>query len=60
MLLLSVIPAIRGSIADPALALQQSEPGLAVRKWNLRSAFVALQVALSIVLLTVGLLYGLP
>jgi putative ABC transport system permease protein len=58
LLLSSLIPALRGSIVDPALALRQSEPSFAVRRWNLRSAFVALQMALSVVLLTVGLLYS--
>jgi predicted permease len=56
LLVSSVIPALRGSIVNPALALRQSEPGIAVRRWNLRSAFVALQMALSVVLLTLGLL----
>jgi putative ABC transport system permease protein len=58
LVLSSLIPAVRGSIVDPALALRQSEPGFAVRRWNLRSAFVALQMALSVVLLTLGLLYS--
>jgi putative ABC transport system permease protein len=58
LLLSSLIPAVRGSVADPALALRQSEPAFAVHRWNLRSAFVAVQMALSVVLLTLALLYS--
>jgi hypothetical protein len=37
--------------------MKQGEPALSIRRWNLRNGFVALQVALSVALLTLGLLF---
>jgi putative ABC transport system permease protein len=56
LLLSSLLPALRGSGADLGLAMKQSEPAFSLRPWNLRNGFVALQLALSIVLLSVALL----
>ena len=58
LLLSSLLPALRGSGADPGLAMKQSEPAFSVRRWNLRNGFVALQLALSVVLLSVGALFA--
>jgi putative ABC transport system permease protein len=54
----SVLPALRGANTDLGLALKQSEPSFSVRHWDARSAFVILQVALSMVLLTVASLFA--
>jgi putative ABC transport system permease protein len=54
LILSSLLPALRGSNADLSLAMKQGEPSLSVRRWNLRSGFVLLQVVLSVVLLTLG------
>ena len=53
----SLLPALRGAAADVALAMRQSEPAFSVRRWNLRSGFVALQMALSVVLLALGVFF---
>jgi putative ABC transport system permease protein len=53
----SLIPSLRGSNADLGLAMKQSEPAFSVRRWNLRNGFVALQVVLSMVLLSLGVLF---
>jgi putative ABC transport system permease protein len=58
LLLSSFVPALRGSSADLGLAMKQGEPAFSVRRWNLRNGFVALQLALSVVLLSVGLLFA--
>lgn len=58
LLLSSLLPSMRASRAGPGLAMKQSEPSFSVRRWNLRSAFVALQVVLSMVLLMLGILLG--
>jgi putative ABC transport system permease protein len=57
LLLSSLLPSLRGSNADLGLAMRQSEPALSVRRWSLRNGFVALQVVLSTVLLTLGALF---
>ena len=38
--------------------MKQGEPAFSIRRWNLRNGFVALQLALSVVLLSVGLLFA--
>lgn len=53
----SLIPAWRGSQTDLALAMKQGEPAFSVRHWNGSSGFVAAQVILSMVLLTLGALF---
>jgi len=58
LLVSSLLPAIHGSSVDLGHAMRQGEPAFSTRRWNLRNAFVALQMALSIVLLTLGLLFA--
>ena len=58
LLLSSLVPALRGSRADLGLAMKQGEPAFSIRRWNLRNGFVALQLALSVVLLSIGLLFA--
>jgi predicted permease len=58
LLLSSLLPALRGAGADLGLAMKQGEPAFSIRRWNLRNGFVALQLALSVVLLSVGLLFA--
>ncbi|MDR3700322.1 MAG: ABC transporter permease [Candidatus Sulfopaludibacter sp.] len=53
----SAIPALRSSRADLGLALKQGEPAFSLRRWNPRNGFVLLQVALSMVLLSLGALF---
>ena len=50
-------PALSASRADLAWAIRQGEPALSLRRWNLRSVFVAVQMALAVMLLTVGALF---
>ena len=57
LLLSSLLPAVCGSGADLSLAMKQGEPAFSIRRWNLRNGFVALQLALSVVLLSIGLLF---
>jgi putative ABC transport system permease protein len=57
-LLSSLLPALRGADADLSLAFKQTEPSFSVRRLDLRSAFVILQVVLSMVLLTVSGLFA--
>jgi putative ABC transport system permease protein len=57
LLLSSVVPAFRSANADISLAMKQGEPPFLIRRWNLRSGFVTLQIVLSIVLLTLGGLF---
>lgn len=57
LLLSSLLPALKGSNADLSLAIRQAEPSLSVTRWNLRSGFVILQVALSMALLTLGAVF---
>jgi predicted permease len=57
LLLSSLPPALRGADADLSLAMKQGEPSFSVRRWDMRSSFVILQVVLSIVLLMVSSLF---
>jgi putative ABC transport system permease protein len=57
LLVSSLLPALRSSRADLSLVMKQREPGFSLRRWNLRNAFLALQMVLSMVLLTVGVLF---
>ncbi|MGA2133053.1 MAG: FtsX-like permease family protein [Bryobacteraceae bacterium] len=54
LLLSSVLPALRGADADLNLAIKQGEPAFSIRRWDMRSGFVVLQVVLSMVLLTLS------
>lgn len=54
----SLLPALRGSRVDLGLAMKQGEPAFSIRRWNLRNGFVVLQLALSIVLSSLGLLFA--
>lgn len=58
LLLCALAPVLRGSDADLGLAMKSGEPGFSFRRWNLRSAFVTVQLALSVVLLALGLLFA--
>jgi putative ABC transport system permease protein len=58
LFLSSLLPALRGSRADLSLAMKQGEPAFSIRRWNLRNGFVALQLAFSVVLLSLGLLFA--
>ena len=57
LLVSSVLPSVRGSNADLSLAIKQGEPSFSIRRWSLRNSFVAMQLALSMVLLTLGVLF---
>ena len=57
LLVSSLLPSLRGSSADLGLAMKQGEPAFSVRRWSLRNSFVAIQLALSMVLLTLGALF---
>ncbi|HUE23441.1 MAG TPA: FtsX-like permease family protein [Bryobacteraceae bacterium] len=57
LLVSSVIPALRGSNTDLTLAMKQGQPAFSVRHWDARNGFVALQLALATVLLTLGALF---
>jgi predicted permease len=57
LLVSSLLPAVRGSGVDLSLAMKQGEPALSIRRWNLRNGFIALQLTLSVVLLSVALLF---
>jgi predicted permease len=57
LVLSSLFPAFRGANADISLAMKQGEPAFSVRRLDLRSGFVTLQIVLSIVLLTLGGLF---
>ena len=57
LLISSLLPSLRGSRADLGLAMKQGEPAFSVRRWSLRNSFVAMQFALSMVLLTLGALF---
>ncbi|PYT25459.1 MAG: hypothetical protein DMG57_25100 [Acidobacteria bacterium] len=58
LLVSSLLPSLRGSNADLSLAMKQGEPAFSVRRWSLRNSFVTLQVALSMVLLILGVLFS--
>ncbi len=57
LLLSALLPALRSADADITLAMKQGEPAFSVRRFDLRAAFVLLQIVLSIVLLSVGGLF---
>lgn len=57
LLVSSLLPSLRGSNADIGLAMKQGEPAFSMRRWNLRNSFVAIQLALSTVLLMLGVLF---
>jgi putative ABC transport system permease protein len=57
LLVSSLLPSLRGSNADLGLAMKQGEPAFSLRGWSLRNSFVAMQLALSTVLLTLGFLF---
>jgi putative ABC transport system permease protein len=57
LLVSSLLPSMRGSNADIGLAMKQGEPAFSIRRWNLRNGFVAVQLALSMVLLMLGGLF---
>ena len=54
----SLLPALRSSNVDLSLAMKQSVPSLSVRRWNLRSGFLILQVSLSMALLILGAIFA--
>ena len=53
----SLLPALTSGDADLGLTMKQGEPACCTRRWGLRKSFVSLQVALSVVLLTLGGLF---
>jgi putative ABC transport system permease protein len=53
----ALAPALRGSDVDLGLALKRGEPAFSPRRWNPRSGFVALQMALAVMLLVLGALF---
>ena len=57
MLVSSLVPALRFANADLSLALRQAEPALSVQRWGLRNGFVCIQMALSMVLLALGVFF---
>jgi putative ABC transport system permease protein len=57
LLVSSLFPSLRSSNADIGLAMKQGEPTFSLRRWNLRNSFIGMQVALSMVLLTLGVLF---
>ncbi len=57
LLVSSLLPSLRGSNPDLGLAMKLGEPVFSVRRWNLRNIFVAMQLALSLVLLMLGSLF---
>lgn len=57
LLLSALLPSIQSSNVDPHLAMKQAVPAFSARRWNLWSTFVALQLALSLILLTLGGLF---
>ena len=58
LLLSALAPALRGSRADLGIAMKQGQPAFTIRRWSLRNGLVAVQLALSVVLLSVGLLFA--
>jgi len=53
----SVIPALRGANTDLSAAIRQGEPAFSIRRWGLRNGFVGVQMALSVVLLVLGVFF---
>lgn len=58
LLVSSLLPAVRGAGVDLSIAMKQREPGFSIRRWNLRNGFIALQLALSVVLLSLAMLFA--
>jgi predicted permease len=58
LLLTSLLPVLRSSNTGLGLDMKQGEPAFSIRRWNLRNTFVALQVALSMVLSMLGVLFS--
>jgi putative ABC transport system permease protein len=57
LLISSLVPALRCARADLSLAMRQGEPAFSVRRWSLRNSFVGMQMALSVVLLALGIFF---
>ena len=57
LLLSSLVPALRYARADLSLAIRRAEPAFSVRRWSLRNGFVGIQMALSVVLLALGVFF---
>jgi len=57
LLLSSLLPSLRGSNADLGLAMKQGEPAFSIRRWSMRNSFVAMQLAVSMVLLMLGAVF---
>ena len=57
LLISSLVPALRCADADLSLAIRQAEPAFSVRRWGVRNGFVAVQMALSVVLLALGIFF---
>ena len=57
LLVSSLVPAMRGARADLSLAIRQAAPAFSIRRWSLRSSFVGIQMALSVVLLALGVFF---
>lgn len=57
LLVSSLLPSLRGSNPDLALAMRQGEPAFSVRRWSMRNSFVAMQLAVSLVLLMLGAVF---
>ncbi|HYW41403.1 MAG TPA: FtsX-like permease family protein [Bryobacteraceae bacterium] len=57
LLLSSLVPALGASDPDLGLAMKPGDPSFSIRRWNLRSGFVMVQVVLSVVLLALGAIF---
>jgi len=57
LLVSSLLPSLRGSNPDLALAMRQGEPAFSFRRWSMRNSFVAMQLAVSMVLLMLGAVF---
>jgi predicted permease len=53
----SLVPALHGARADLSLAMRQAEPAFSFRRWSPRNGFVGMQMALSVVLLALGIFF---
>ncbi|MBL8214871.1 MAG: ABC transporter permease [Bryobacterales bacterium] len=57
LLISSLLPAVRSSDVTLNLAMKQGEPAFSLRRWSLRNGFLAVQLAVSVVLVSLGLLF---
>lgn len=57
LLLSSLVPALRGASGDLSLAIRPTAPPPSIRFWSMRSGFVGIQMALSVVLLALGVFF---